>query len=128
MRVTPLQLLAVCTLSTACTISNDAYDDPDLDSGKSDSGSTPVAEGALAFGTTQPLTFGSPLVYLTFELSGPADIGLETARVDADLDTILYVYRPNGDLWGRYLAKNDDGGAQAVERYRRTSTPARIAC
>jgi hypothetical protein len=99
-------------------------DDPALDDGKAD-GSGPTLKGVLAWTAPQDVAFttdagaATTLVYLSFELSGAADIGLETAPAagdDTSLDTVLYVYRPTGDKWGAYLIKNDDGGAAKLSK------------
>ena len=83
--------------------------DPDLD-GKADSAASATSKGALTW-AAQDIAFGrDTLVYYTFELSGTADVTLETAKAGTDLDTVLYLYQPTGDRWGAYLAKNDDGG------------------
>ncbi|MEO8702811.1 MAG: DVUA0089 family protein [Kofleriaceae bacterium] len=109
MRLTTLLLIV-----SACATEADPYADPDLDGGggKAD-GTAPVLAGALAW-SAQDVALDSSLTYLTFELSGAADVALETTN--ADLDTILYVYRPDGERWGRYLAKNDDGGAGKLSK------------
>jgi HKD family nuclease len=91
--------------------------DPDFDDGKADAASA-IAKGTLGWSGTQDLAFstasGDPAsyIYLTFELSGSADIQIETGPDGSDnqLDTVVYVYQPTGDKWGAYLAKNDDGG------------------
>jgi cardiolipin synthase A/B len=101
-------------------------DDPVLDGGKSDSGAdVPFAKGVMRW-STRTLAFDDErsgaidLVYVSFELSAPADITLETqAAGDASLDTILYIYKPTGAKWGAYLAKNDDGGAGKLSRLAR---------
>lgn len=61
----------------------------------------------------------APLIYSELEVFGPAIVTLETklhtTAVDAwneinrDVDTVMYLYKPR-DTYGRYLARNDNGG------------------
>jgi phosphatidylserine/phosphatidylglycerophosphate/cardiolipin synthase-like enzyme len=112
-----LASLGGCVMSQ----SQDADSDPDLD-GKAD-GSSAILKGALDWDAPTTLAFtsddGKPveLVYQTFELSGPADITLETTTPSApSLDTVLYVYAPTDDRWGAYVERNDDGGAGKLSK------------
>ncbi len=91
--------------------------DPDFDDGKADASSA-IDKGALSWTDSQVVAFadtsGEPAtyIYLSFELSGTADITIATgaAGTTNNLDTVLYLYQPTATKWGAYIAKNDDGG------------------
>ena len=100
-------------------------DDPVLDTNKADGGDVPYAKGTEAW-STRTLGFdngagaAADMIYVSFELSGPADITLETESAGDDaLDTILYIYEPTPTKWGAYLAKNDDSGAGKLSKLAR---------
>ncbi len=102
-------LLAVLA---GCGVSPGTEDDSDPDfDGKDDSATTATLIGPLAW-TQADVAWPAKVgyVYFTFELSGAADVVLETSGTTS-LDTVLYLYEPTGDKWGAYLAKNDDGGS-----------------
>lgn len=116
------------SLVGACATEADD-DDPVLDDGGKADGFSPPSKGSIDLGagagqsavsfTTEDDELSS-MAYVTFELLGPATVTFETkyfATADAaqndvnrELDTVLYVYKPDGSRWGRYLAKDDDGG------------------
>ncbi len=114
-----LALVATQPACTAATTDDDPDGDPVLD-GKSD-GPSPILKGALGWTGSQDVAFtddsgdSTKLVYLTFSLSGDADIVVDTqpptSNGSSSLDTVLYIYKPTGDDWNAYLYRNDDGGA-----------------
>jgi phosphatidylserine/phosphatidylglycerophosphate/cardiolipin synthase-like enzyme len=96
--------------------STDDDSDPDFD-GKDDSATTATLIGPLAWSTNDAAWASKTgYVYFTFELSGAADVALETSGGTSNLDTVLYLYAPVGDRWGAYIAKNDDGGAGKLSK------------
>ena len=120
-----MRTLALLSLLTTfgCALDTPDDDDPgaDFDDGKADGFSPPLGQ-LLAMDRLGPTTIafadphGEPveMVYAEFELSGAATVSFETA-FHADpgaeqLDTILYLYKPHGAIWGHRLAKDDDGG------------------
>ena len=117
--MTKLLLAALLASLAGCMApATDADDsDPNFDDGKADAASA-SAKGTLAWTGSEALAFadasGDPAtyIYVSFELSGAADITIETGPDGADksLDTVLYLYKPTADKFGAYLAKNDDGG------------------
>jgi phosphatidylserine/phosphatidylglycerophosphate/cardiolipin synthase-like enzyme len=118
-----LRTLAISLVVVGCVTPQDAGDDtdPNLD-GKEDAAS-PIAKGGVDWSSPRAAAFADSegnavdLVYMTFELSGAADITLETVQPsDKNLDTILYVYKPSGAKWGAYVKKNDDSGADKLSK------------
>ena len=114
-----LALVATQAACTADTTDDDPDGDPVLD-GKSD-GASPILKGTLGWTGSQDVAFtddsgdSTKLVYLTFSLSGDADIVVDTqapmSNGSSSLDTVLYIYQPTGDNWNAYLYRNDNGGA-----------------
>jgi hypothetical protein len=86
--------------------------------GKADSFRDPTEHGELVFG---PPSRGeldpedARYHAWTFTLSAPAHIRLWTGSPD-NLDTVMYLYHRTGDDegWGRYEARDDDGGEDAL--------------
>ena len=110
MRCAALLLLVGCVTSGADAVDN-SDPDPDGQTGKTDSASSATLNGVLAWSTQDVAFADHTLVYYTFELSGAADISLETSSAGTALDTVLYLYQPSDDRWGAYIAKDDDSGA-----------------
>lgn len=114
---------------TACMEEGDEHDDDDpMVDGKAD-GSGPPLVGNLVLDEgpqTQGIEFKnedgsvSRNAYVTFSLSGPAVLYFETKHQESDnqtvdglnrrLDTVVFVYKPDGDRWGRYLFRDDNSG------------------
>jgi hypothetical protein len=128
--------LLILSLASIAGCSSDADGDlPDLalDHAKADSAS-PTAKLPLRWHedeleTIHPIAFErlvigvgqyQPLVYTSFEVSGPSTIELETeyhatARdswndINRKLDTLIYVFQPTAGQWGDYLDMDDDSG------------------
>jgi cardiolipin synthase A/B len=95
---------------TACISNHPAVEDPaldNLDDGKAD-GFGPVDAGALLWGV--PSIAGlADFAYVSFELTGPADVAL----ADSSADAAVYVYAPANGRWGHHLAKTE-GDALSV--------------
>lgn len=76
-----------------------------------DSWSKPTDHGVFEFGAQNPGEFTSEKRFhsWTFELTGDADIAVETKLGTQNLDSVLYLYKKQSDgRWGSYIAKNDD--------------------
>ena len=110
-------------LAAGCALDGPDDDDPgaDFDAGKADGFSPPLGQllamerpGTTAIRFAEPHGDPVEMVYAEFELSGPASVSFETAFHDdpgaEQLDTVLYLYKPTGAIWGHKLAKDDDGG------------------
>jgi cardiolipin synthase len=116
--------LALATLVVAACVAPEAGDpdgDPNLDD-KAD-GVSATAKGVLGWSAPATVDFANDsgaavkLVYVTFQLSGEADVTLQTQHASASsLDTVLYIYKPNDETWGRYLARDDDSGSGALSK------------
>ena len=110
MRIAPF--FFVLGLSLACTHAP-AHKDAESDlpvEGSADSFRSPTDHGALVLGQAAAarLDEGAQYHSWTFELTGAADVLLETDSPVPYLDTVLYLYQWNGETWGRYQARNDD--------------------
>ncbi|MDX2091365.1 MAG: hypothetical protein SFX73_26130 [Kofleriaceae bacterium] len=78
------------------------------------------ADGVFAVQFSTENRGETSLAYVEFELSGDATVSFETKyhrtevpafnAVNKKLDTVLYVYEPDGSTWGNYLSKDDDSG------------------
>lgn len=76
-----------------------------------DSWSRPTDHGVLDFAAGNPAEFTAEERFhaWTFELSGDADVVVETNLITQNLDSEMYLYKKKADgNWGAYIAKNDD--------------------
>lgn len=94
-----------------------AEDDANLaQDGKLDSQRKPTDHGAINSGNTvqDALVSGARYHAWEFDLTGPADISLDTSKAPngPEVDTVMYLYKQqaNGN-WGSYVARNDDAGS-----------------
>src|SRR5689334_2327937 len=105
--MTGMKAIPLLCLIGACAAPVDGDTEPTLD-GKSDGAVAPIPQGTVTYGTPQPLAFpegaAGSVVYVGFELTGDADVTLDT---QADVDTRLYIYRPTGETWHRSIAHGD---------------------
>lgn len=101
-------------VGAGCTagIEKGAEADEPID-GKADGFFDPTEHGTIDFGTEQiaAFDFDERFHAFDFELSGEADVSIETSDPDGmDIDTVVYLYRQGEAGWGRYIHKDDDGG------------------
>jgi hypothetical protein len=116
----PALLLA---LAAACSPVPAVEDEPWEDE-KQDSLRSPRSMGALApfRWRTAEIDGASEVHAWTFSMGSPAEVTVETGapRGGGALDTVAYLYQLGDDgRWGRYLEKNDDGGAAPFSRIAR---------
>lgn len=89
--------------------------------GKSDGFSAAEHHGTIDFGRFSPahLLETHPFHAWDFSLTDGASIAISTrapAGSDAELDTVVYLYREGAAGWGRYLARNDDADGTTWSR------------
>ncbi len=95
--------------------------------GKADSFFEPTQHGIVPWGEEQPIYIGDGAEFhaFDFDLSGPADVVIETTDLFGyEPDTVVYLYQNRGDSWGQYIAKDDDGGESRLSRIEMSLTEA----
>jgi hypothetical protein len=116
MRTTAMISALLLSCSLAACVSDDGVDqgpeDDPLSDGKDDSYYSPTDHGTIPFNEAQLATITDARRYhrWSFELTGDADLVLDTRIGTAfgpQLDTVLYLYE---DGVAGYLEKNDDAG------------------
>lgn len=82
---------------------------PTVIDGKADSFYTPTVH-QLELGVPTGATIGGETRFhaFDFELSADAEVTLTTGGPDPYVDTVIYLFRWNGEKWGSYLFKSDD--------------------
>ena len=115
-------LLALGTVA-GCTVAGPGSKDPGPEElapvdGKADSFRNPTEHGDLRFGnaSTASITDEEMFHSWTFELTGDADVSLAIQDAAQNLDTVMYLYRRDAgsELWGSYIARNDDANGSML--------------
>lgn len=90
-----------------------------LTDSKADSFFRPTEHGDIAFGAPSSGRLGDSASFhaWTFQLADDAQVKIETASSDRNLDTVMYLYRwqPERETWGRYIEKNDDLSSKSLQ-------------
>lgn len=85
-----------------------------------DSWAKPTEHGTLVFNVESSAEFGDATRFhaWTFELSGKANVAIETDFAERNLDTVMYLYRrkPGASAWGAHVKKNDDAAGRLSSR------------
>jgi len=121
-------LAATVVLWSGCAAeiisSNKGEEDNAAIGGKLDSWRNPTEHGQLHFGPPVSAAFEDDASFHAwdFTLTGPAEVVLELSGREQNMDTVMYLYRrePGADLWGSYIARDDDGGAGMYSRIAKT--------
>ena len=123
MRSRTLALVLVAILPSCVAAPTDDGDDADPSLDDKADGATPIGKGAIDWSNPRTAAFTNTsgdaveLVYLSFALSGDADVTFQTVNPSVStLDTVLYLYEPKGTTWGASLFHDDNGGGGKLSK------------
>jgi hypothetical protein len=123
-----LVTLAGCVLAlVGCSSTGKGSEEVGAD-GKVDSFSNPTPHGTPEFGVPQEAEIrdGEWFHHWDFYLYGPATLTIRTQAADGDkeVDTVMYLYRNDGEGngWGRNIKRNDDAGDSVFSKIRYVHT------